>query len=158
MNALTLPPTGNPAPAFSALNQHGERVALSDLHGKRVVLYFYPKAMTPGCTTQACGIRDAQAEFAQRNTVVFGISPDAPARLVKFIANQSLNFDLLSDEDHQIAEQYGVWALKQFMGKEYVGIHRLTFIIDEAGTLVHVMEKVKTKSHHDDVLAVLDAL
>jgi peroxiredoxin Q/BCP len=114
--------------------------------------------MTPGCTTQACGIRDAQAEFAQRNTVVFGISPDAPARLVKFIANQSLNFDLLSDEDHQIAEQYGVWALKKFMGKEYVGIHRLTFIIDETGTLVHTMAKVQTKSHHDDVLAVLDAL
>jgi len=158
MNALTLPPTGSPAPAFSALNQQGEPVALSDLHGKRVVLYFYPKAMTPGCTTQACGIRDAQAEFAQRNTVVLGISPDAPARLVKFIANQELNFDLLSDEDHQIAEQYGVWALKKFMGKEYVGIHRLTFIIDESGTLVHVMEKVKTKSHHDDVLAVLDSL
>lgn len=158
MNALTLPPTGSPAPTFSALNQHGESVALQDLLGKRVVLYFYPKAMTPGCTTQACGIRDAQAEFAQRNTVVFGISPDAPARLVKFIANQSLNFDLLSDEDHQIAEQYGVWALKKFMGKEYVGIHRLTFIIDETGTLVHTMTKVQTKSHHDDVLAVLDAL
>jgi peroxiredoxin Q/BCP len=114
--------------------------------------------MTPGCTTQACGIRDTQDEFEKRNAVVLGISPDAPSRLEKFIEKQSLNFDLLSDEDHKIAEKYGVWALKQFMGKEYVGIHRLTFIIDEKGKLVHIMEKVKTKSHHDDVLAILDSL
>ncbi|MBU2862375.1 thioredoxin-dependent thiol peroxidase [Reinekea marina] len=155
---LQLPTVGKAAPAFTTVNQSGEKVALTGLKGKRVVLYFYPKAMTPGCTTQACGIRDTQAEFKKRNAVVLGISPDAPSRLEKFIEKQSLNFDLLSDEDHKIAEKYGVWALKKFMGKEYVGIHRLTFIIDEKGKLVHIMEKVKTKSHHDDVLEILDNL
>jgi peroxiredoxin Q/BCP len=156
--ALELPKLGNNAPAFKTVNQNDESVALKDLKGKKVVLYFYPKAMTPGCTTQACGIRDSKAEFESRNTVVLGISPDAPNRLVKFIEKQELNFDLLSDEDHSIAEKYGVWALKKFMGKEYVGIHRLTFIIDENGKLAHIIEKVKTKSHHDDVLAIIDAM
>ena len=120
-----------------------------------MVLYFYPKAMTPGCTTQACGIRDSRDEFEKLNTVVLGISPDAPERLQKFIDKQELNFDLLSDEDHSIAEAYGVWALKKFMGKEYVGIHRVTFIIDEKGVLRHIMAKVKTKTHHDDVLEII---
>ena len=155
---LKLPATGKAAPAFETVNQNNETVALKDLKGKKVVLYFYPKAMTPGCTTQACGIRDTKAEFEKRNAVVLGISPDAPARLVKFIEKEGLNFDLLSDEDHSIADKYGVWALKKFMGKEYEGIHRLTFIIDEAGKLAHIIEKVKTKSHHDDVLAILDDL
>ena len=158
MSALNLPSVGAPAPVFSTVNQEDKAVSLTDFKGKKVVLYFYPKAMTPGCTTQACGIRDTQAEFAKRNAVVLGISPDAPARLVKFIEKEGLNFDLLSDEDHAIADQYGVWALKKFMGKEYEGIHRLTFIIDEQGNLAHIIEKVKTKSHHDDVLAILDSL
>lgn len=158
MSALNLPSVGAPAPAFNTVNQEDKAVSLADFKGKKVVLYFYPKAMTPGCTTQACGIRDTQAEFAKRNAVVLGISPDAPARLVKFIEKEGLNFDLLSDEDHAIADQYGVWALKKFMGKEYEGIHRLTFIIDEQGNLAHIIEKVKTKSHHDDVLAILDSL
>lgn len=158
MAALNLPAIGKIAPKFSTLNQKGETVKLADLRGQRVVLYFYPKAMTPGCTTQACGIRDTKAEFEALNTVVLGISPDAPARLQKFIDKEELNFDLLSDEDHAIADQYGVWALKKFMGKEYEGIHRLTFIINEEGKLVHIMEKVKTKSHHDDVLAILKDL
>ncbi|WP_108124630.1 thioredoxin-dependent thiol peroxidase [Saccharospirillum mangrovi] len=158
MTALTLPKTGQPAPEFSTLNQHGEMVALKDYRGKKVVLYFYPKAMTPGCTVQACGLRDSKAELDKRNTVVLGISPDAPKRLVKFIEKEGLNFDLLSDEDHAIADQYGVWGLKKFMGREFDGIHRITFIIDENGQLAHVMEKVTTKSHHDDVLAVLDSL
>ncbi|TXR53789.1 thioredoxin-dependent thiol peroxidase [Reinekea thalattae] len=158
MSALNLPSVGAPAPVFSTVNQEDKAVSLSDFKGKKVVLYFYPKAMTPGCTTQACGIRDTKAEFAKRNAVVLGISPDAPVRLVKFIEKEGLNFDLLSDEDHAIADQYGVWALKKFMGKEYEGIHRLTFIIDEQGNLAHIIEKVKTKSHHDDVLAILDSL
>jgi peroxiredoxin Q/BCP len=155
---LNLPKVGKAAPAFKTVNQNEEAVALKDFKGKKVVLYFYPKAMTPGCTTQACGIRDSKEDFESRNTVVLGISPDSPARLVKFIEKQELNFDLLSDEDNAIAEKYGVWALKQFMGKEYVGIHRLTFIIDEDGKLVHIIEKVKTKSHHDDVIAIIDSL
>jgi peroxiredoxin Q/BCP len=155
---LKLPSVGKAAPAFKTVNQNNETVALKDFKGKKVVLYFYPKAMTPGCTTQACGIRDSKEEFATRNAVVLGISPDAPERLVKFIDKQELNFDLLSDEDNSIAEKYGVWAMKQFMGKEYVGIHRLTFIIDEDGKLAHIIEKVKTKTHHDDVLAIIDTL
>lgn len=156
--SLNLPAIGQAAPDFSALDQTGNTVKLADLKGKRVVLYFYPKAMTPGCTTQACGLRDSADQLAAENAVILGISPDAPARLQKFIDKESLNFDLLSDEDNSIAEAYGVWALKKFMGKEYVGIHRLTFIIDEQGTLVSIIEKVKTKTHHDDVLAILKAL
>ena len=153
--SLNFPAIDKAAPAFSALNQKSETVTLKSLKGKKVELYFYPKAMTPGCTTQACGIRDSRDEFEKLNTVVLGISPDAPERLQKFIDKQELNFDLLSDEDHSIAEAYGVWALKKFMGKEYVGIHRVTFIIDEKGVLRHIMAKVKTKTHHDDVLEII---
>lgn len=156
--ALNLPKLDAPAPNFEALNQHQQPVSLASLAGKKVVLYFYPKAMTPGCTTQACGIRDAKAEFAELNTVVLGMSPDEPERLVRFIERDQLNFDLLSDPDHSIADRYGVWGLKKFMGREYEGIHRITFIIDEQGVLRHIMDKVKTKSHHDDTLALLRSM
>tara|TARA_Y100000296_G_C5133352_1_gene236790 strand:+ start:348 stop:821 length:474 start_codon:yes stop_codon:yes gene_type:complete len=156
--ALDFPELGQPAPDFTTQNQREEDVSLSDLKGRKVVLYFYPKAMTPGCTVQACGLRDTQKELEDRNVVVLGLSPDAPKRLQKFIDRDELNFDLLSDEDHAIAEKYGVWAMKKFMGREFMGVHRITFIIDEDGKLVHIMEKVKTKTHHDDLLAALDAL
>lgn len=156
--ALDFPELGQPAPDFTTQNQREENVSLSDLKGKKVVLYFYPKAMTPGCTVQACGLRDTQKELEDRNVVVLGLSPDAPKRLQKFIDRDELNFDLLSDEDHAIAEKYGVWAMKKFMGREFMGVHRITFIIDEDGKLVHIMEKVKTKTHHDDLIAALDAL
>lgn len=156
--ALDFPELGQSAPDFTTLNQREEEVSLSDLKGKKVVLYFYPKAMTPGCTVQACGLRDTQKELEDRNVVVLGLSPDAPKRLQKFIDRDELNFDLLSDEDHGIAEKYGVWAMKKFMGREFMGVHRITFIIDEDGKLVHIMEKVKTKTHHDDLIAALDAL
>jgi len=156
--ALDFPELGQPAPDFTTQNQREENVSLSDLKGKKVVLYFYPKAMTPGCTVQACGLRDTQKELENRNVVVLGLSPDAPKRLQKFIDRDELNFDLLSDEDHAIAEKYGVWAMKKFMGREFMGVHRITFIIDEDGKLVHIMEKVKTKTHHDDLIAALDAL
>lgn len=156
--ALDFPELGQPAPDFTTQNQREENVSLSDLQGKKVVLYFYPKAMTPGCTVQACGLRDTQKELEDRNVVVLGLSPDAPKRLQKFIDRDELNFDLLSDEDHAIAEKYGVWAMKKFMGREFMGVHRITFIIDEDGKLVHIMEKVKTKTHHDDLIAALDAL
>ena len=152
------PELNQAAPDFTTQNQRGETVTLSALHGKKVVLYFYPKAMTPGCTTQACGIRNSATEFKARNAVVLGISPDAPARLQKFIERDQLNFDLLADEDHSIASAYGVWGLKKFMGKEYEGVHRITFILDEQGVLRHIMDKVATKTHHQDVLAVLDSL
>jgi len=156
--ALNLPPLNRVAPAFTLLDQNGEKVALKDFRGQNVVVYFYPKAMTPGCTTQACGIRDYKKEFKKANTVVFAISPDEPARLKKFEERDELNFTLLSDPDHKIADKYGVWGLKKFMGREYDGIHRITFIIDEAGKLRHIIEKVKTKTHHDDVLAIIDEM
>ncbi len=156
--ALDFPELGQSAPDFTTLNQREEEVSLSGLKGKKVVLYFYPKAMTPGCTVQACGLRDTQKELEDRNVVVLGLSPDAPKRLQKFIDRDELNFDLLSDEDHAIAEKYGVWAMKKFMGREFMGVHRITFIINEDGKLVHIMEKVKTKTHHDDLIAALDAL
>lgn len=156
--SLNLPTIGQAAPSFTAVNQHGESVSLSDLAGKKVVLYFYPKAMTPGCTVQACGIRDSRQTFADANCIVLGISPDTPERLQKFIERDQLNFDLLSDPDHSIADAYGVWGLKKFMGREYEGIHRLSFIIDEQGVLRHIIEKVKIKTHHDDVLAIVSSL
>lgn len=156
--SLSFPPLDQIAPQFTTTDQNGKEVSLADFKGKKVVLYFYPKASTPGCTVQACGIRDNKDDFAKANTVVLGISPDTTKRLTNFTIKQELNFPLLSDEDNSIAESYGVWALKKFMGKEYIGIHRVTFIIDEEGILRHVMEKVKTKSHHEDVLEIIKTL
>ena len=145
---------GTPAIDFSLINQRGEKVSLSDYRGKKnVVLYFYPKAMTPGCTVQACGIRDSKAEFDALDTVVMAVSPDSVDRLIKFEDKQELNFTLLSDEEHQTTEQYGAWNMKKFMGREYMGVLRSTFIIGKDGTIKYVMAKVKTKTHHDDALA-----
>ncbi len=153
------PKVGNIAPAFTLQDQGGNKVSLKDFKGKKnVVLYFYPKAMTPGCTVQACGIRDNKKEFDKRDTVVLGVSPDAVARLPKFIEKQDLNFTLLSDEDHAIADKYGCWGMKKFMGKEFMGLIRTTFIIGKDGRLLKVMDKFKTKTHHEDVLAELDEL
>lgn len=153
---MNFPKIGNKAPAFKLKNQDDESIALSSFKGrKNVVVYFYPKAMTPGCTVQACGITDNQKAFEKLDTVILGISPDPVSRLDKFREKHQLNFDLLSDEEHAIAEKYGAWGLKKFMGKEYMGILRSTFIVDKEGKLVHVMDKVKTKSHHSDVIAVI---
>lgn len=154
---MSFPKVGNLAPAFSLPNQNGDLVSLKDFRDRQqVVLYFYPKALTPGCTTQACGIRDARDEFARRDAVVLGVSPDPQKKLLNFIDKKQLNFDLLSDEDHALAEKYGVWGLKKFMGREFMGILRTTFIIGKDGRLKHVIAKVNTKTHHDDVLAILD--
>ena len=149
------PSIGKVAPAFTTLDENGNKVALKDFRGQTVVLYFYPKAMTPGCTTQACSLRDSKKELDKLNVVTLGISPDAPARLLKFKERDNLNFTLLSDEDHAIADKYGVWGPKKFMGREFDGIHRITFIIDEKGKLNHIMDKFKTKTHHEDVLNYL---
>jgi peroxiredoxin Q/BCP len=150
---------GNKAPAFTLRDQNGDKVSLKDFKSeKNVVLYFYPKAMTPGCTVQACGLRDSNKQLAKLDAVALGISPDPVERLKKFEDKQDLNFTLLSDEDHAIAEKYGVWGLKKFMGKEFMGIIRTTFIIDKEGRMRHIMDKVKTKTHHDDVLAILKTL
>jgi peroxiredoxin Q/BCP len=156
---MSLPKVGNMAPAFTLLDQDGQKVSLKQFRGeKNVVLYFYPKAMTPGCTVQACGIRDSKKQLAKLDTVVLGVSPDPVARLGRFIEKQELNFTLLSDEDHAITEKYGVWGLKKFMGREFMGVLRSTFIIGVDGRLKHVMDKVKTKSHHDDVIALIRKL
>ena len=150
---------GNKAPAFSLLDQNGDKISLGDYNGvKNVILYFYPKAMTPGCTTQACGLRDSLQSLAKFDGITIGISPDPVARLKKFEIKESLNFSLLADEDHTIAEKYGVWGLKKFMGREFMGIIRSTFIINKDGKFVHIMEKVKTKSHDSDVLEILKSL
>lgn len=153
---MSFPKIGNKAPAFTLLNQGGEKVKLSSFVGeKNVVLYFYPRAMTPGCTAQACGIRDSQKVFADLDTVVLGVSPDPIEKLTKFIDKHELNFDLLSDDGHVIADKYGVWGPKKFMGKEFMGLIRTTFVIDKAGKLRFIMNKFKTKTHHDDVIKIV---
>ncbi|NAW68381.1 thioredoxin-dependent thiol peroxidase, partial [Vibrio sp. V28_P6S34P95] len=143
------------APAFALPDQHGNTVSLSDFSDKKVLLYFYPKAMTPGCTVQAQGLRDSKAELDHYNVVVLGVSIDPVARLNKFIARDNLNFTLLSDEDHQVAEQFGVWGEKKFMGKTYDGLHRISFLINEQGIIEQVFDKFKTKDHHQVVLDYL---
>jgi peroxiredoxin Q/BCP len=152
---MTLPKIGNKAPVFRLLNQEGREVKLTDFAGRYLVLYFYPKAMTPGCTTQACGLRDIAAELQQLNAAVIGISPDPVPRLKKFVEKEALNFDLLSDEQHLVAERYGVWGLKKFMGREFLGVKRMTFIIGPDGKLAEIMDKVKTTTHHSDVISWL---
>jgi len=147
------------APTFTLLNQAGEKISLKEFRGNsNVVLYFYPKAMTPGCTVQACGLRDSKKQLAKLDAVTLGLSPDPVKRLAKFEEKEGLNFDLLADEDHAIADKYGVWDLKKFMGREYMGIVRTTFIIDKQGRLAHILDKVKTKSHHEQVLELLKEL
>lgn len=150
------PKIGNLAPAFKLKNQRDEFVSLKDFKGKkRVVLYFYPKALTPGCTTQACAIRDYKKEFDKLDTVILGVSPDEVSKLVRFEEKKDLNFDLLSDPEHKIADKYGVWGMKKFMGREFMGLIRTTFIIGKNGKLEHIMDKFKTKTHHEDVLEYL---
>ena len=148
------PKIGAKAPAFTLLDAHGEKVSLKQFEGKRTVaVYFYPKAMTPGCTVQACGVRDSAKALAKAGIVVLGVSPDEPARLAKFAEKEGLDFTLLSDPDHAVAEKYGVWVEKSLYGRKYLGVARQTFIVGKDGKLLHVMEKVNTKTHADDVLA-----
>ena len=156
---MNAPKIGNLAPAFTLTDHAGKKISLKDYQGKaNVVLYFYPKAMTPGCTVQACGLRDSKQQLAQLDTIALGISPDPVARLLKFSERDGLNFNLLSDEDHAVADKYGVWGLKKFMGREFMGIRRTTFILDKGGRLLHTMDTVNTKTHHDDVIAILNTL
>ena len=152
----SFPKVGSKAPTFTMLNQDGEKVSLKDFAGtKNILFYFYPKAMTPGCTTQACGLRDSLKAYAKLDTVILGVSPDEPVRLEKFRVKEKLNFDLLSDPDFSIAKKYGAYGLKKFMGREYMGVLRSSFLIGKDGKIKAVFDKVNTKTHHDDVLAVL---
>jgi peroxiredoxin Q/BCP len=146
---------GSPAPDFELTSDSGETVKLSALRGKPVVLYFYPKDDTPGCTTQACGIRDAYGEFEQAGAVVLGVSPDDEKSHVKFRKKYDLPFPLLADTEHEVAERYGVWGEKKFMGRTYLGVKRWTFVIAEDGTVKKVFPDVKPAEHVDKVLAIL---
>lgn len=150
MNTLT---AGDNAPLFELKNQNDELISLKEcLNTGPVLVYFYPKASTPGCTVQACGLRDSMTELNDLNVTVLGISPDPVAKLARFAQKQELNFSLLSDEDHAIADAFGVWGEKKFMGKVYDGIHRLSFLVGQDGKISHLFNKFKTKEHHEVVL------
>ena len=146
---------GKPAPGFTLTADSGEQVSLSDLRGKPVVLYFYPKDDTPGCTAQACGIRDAWGEFERAGAVVLGVSPDDERSHVRFKEKYELPFALLADTEHATAEDYGVWQEKTFAGNTYMGVVRSTFVIDADGNVLKEMRNVKPDTHADEVLAVL---
>ncbi len=149
---------GQSAPAFTALDRNSKSVRLQDFNGQWLVLYFYPKDLTPGCTTQAIDFTAQLSQFQALNTQIVGISPDSIASHDKFIKKHNLELILLSDPDHQIAEDYGVWQLKKFMGKEYMGVVRSTFLIDPSGKIVQVWSKVKVKDHVDTVLKAVRAI
>lgn len=143
---------GDQAPAFSAQNEKGEIVQLADFGGKKLVLYFYPKDDTPGCTAEACSLRDGYAKFQAKGYAILGVSPDSTKKHVKFIEKYSLPFSLLADEDHSVATAYGVWGPKKFMGRSYDGIHRTTFVIDESGKIEQIITKVNTDDHAGQLL------
>jgi peroxiredoxin Q/BCP len=149
---------GQQAPDFTLPDQDGKPVSLSDYKGQTLVLYFYPKADTPGCTTQACGLRDSISDFNDVGAAVLGVSPDPVKRVKKFHDGQGLNFTLLADEDHAVCDLYGVWAEKSMYGKKYWGALRSTFVIDGDGKVVHVIEKASPKTHDDVVLKALAEL
>ena len=156
---MPFPKIGNLAPKFALQDHEGNAVSLADFKGKSaVVVYFYPKAMTPGCTVQAQGLRDTAKALKKLNTVVLGISPDPIKKLAKFVERDALNFQLLSDEDHAVADSYGAWGPKKFMGREFDGILRTTFIVGKDGKLKAVMDKFKTKDHHTALIAELEML
>jgi len=148
---------GEPAPDFELTSDAGEQVRLSTFRGKPVVLYFYPRDDTPGCTAQACGIRDAYGEFERAGAVVLGVSPDSEASHGKFRSKYDLPFTLLADPEHEVAEQYGVWVEKKNYGKTSMGIERSTFVIDADGNVARVMRRVNPRTHADDVLAALES-
>jgi len=143
---------GDKAPVFVQTNESGDKVSLEDFKGKKVVLYFYPKDNTPGCTAQACNLRDNLEEFTSKNYVIIGVSADSETSHQKFISKQNLNFSLIADTDKSVIYAYGVWGPKQFMGKKYEGIHRTTFVINEHGVIEKIINKVKTKTHSEQIL------
>lgn len=151
-------PAGGQAPEFTLVDHTGVKRTLSDYQGKPVVLYFYPKDDTPGCTTEACNFRDDYSHYEQAGVVILGVSPDSPKSHARFRAKFNLPFPLLADEDHQTCEQYGVWGRKKFMGREYDGVFRTTFLIDSQGKLARVFENVKPAEHSQEILAALKDL
>ncbi|MCB9766609.1 MAG: thioredoxin-dependent thiol peroxidase [Candidatus Omnitrophica bacterium] len=155
---MATPQEGKKAPAFSLPSSTGKKISLKDLAGKKVVLYFYPKDNTPGCTTEACAFRDAHKSFEKSDTVILGVSPDGIASHEKFINKYDLPFVLLADEDHAVAEKYGVWQEKSMYGKKFMGIVRATFVIDREGKIAKIFPKVKVKGHDDEVLEAVKAI
>ncbi|GAA5108001.1 thioredoxin-dependent thiol peroxidase [Orbus sasakiae] len=146
---------GEKAPLFSLPDQDGEEISSKDFKDQRVLIYFYPKAMTPGCTVQACNLRDNFEDFKKYNVAIIGISTDKPEKLSRFAEKELLNFTLLSDETHEVAQAFGVWGQKEFMGKTYDGIHRISFLIGKDGNIEHVFDDFKTSNHHEVVLDYL---
>ena len=155
---MSLIDEGEKAPHFTLPDQDGEPVKLADLEGHWVVLYFYPKADTPGCTTQACGVRDRAEEYAALGARVIGVSPDPVERVAKFHSGQGLNFTLLADTDHAVTERYGAWVEKSMYGNKYMGASRTTYVIDPDGVIAHVIPKATPKTHDDKVLKALAQL
>jgi thioredoxin-dependent peroxiredoxin len=149
---------GQEAPGFTLQDQDGEALRLAELRGETVVLYFYPRADTPGCTAQACGVRDHRADYDAAGARVIGVSPDSVATIRRFADKHGLGFTLLADEDHSVAERYGVWVEKERGGKSYWGVQRATFVIDPAGVVARAFPKVSPQTHDDEVLAALGAL
>ncbi len=143
---------GDKVPAFSANDQDGNTIELSDYKGKKLIVFFYPKASTPGCTVEACNLRDNYAELQARGFELLGVSADSEKRQTNFRNKYNFPFPLLADEDHTVINVFGVWGAKKFMGRTYDGIHRKTFVIDEAGTVIKVIDKVKTKTHAAQLL------
>ena len=146
---------GTPAPDFTLPDEDGNPVSLSSFRGQKVVLYFYPKADTPGCTTQACGVRDHKTDYSAVGATVLGVSPDPPAKIKKFVDKYDLGFTLLGDESHSVAEAYDVWVEKSMYGRTYMGMERTSYVIDPDGVITHVFRKVKPAEHDAKVLAAL---
>lgn len=149
---MTTLQVGDKAPQFKAFNQKGEEISLNDFEGKKLVLFFYPKASTPGCTMEACNLRDNYNSFLAKGYAILGVSADSAKRQQNFITKNNLPYDLLVDEDKTVIKAYGVWGPKKFMGREYDGIHRTTFVIDEKGIIIDVIKKVKTKFHSEQII------
>ena len=149
---MSIPQIGDKAPAFSGVNQHGETVSLSDFKGKKLVLYFYPKDMTPGCTAESCNLSENYERFQSQGYEILGVSPDDEKKHGKFIERYDLKFDLLADTEKETIQAYGLWVEKSMYGRKYMGVARTTFIIDEEGVIQEVFEKVKTKDHSNQIL------
>jgi len=148
---------GDLAPDFTAENQDGKPISLADFKGKKLILYFYPKDMTPGCTAESCNLNDNYSMLSQKGFEVVGVSPDEPSKHQKFIAKYNFRFNLIADTEKKVLEAYGAWGMKKLYGKEYMGVLRTTFIIGEDGTILKIFKKVKTKDHTNQILAELEA-